>query len=87
MKKEELKNKTVTELESEIKKIKATSGIIFGISFILLAITIYGVIINHEYAIYFGIIVIVVIGFANIPSGHGSIKKIKTELESRKNNS
>lgn len=87
MRKRELKNKSIAELKSEIKRIKTTSGVILGMSLVLFAVAIYGIIINHEYAIYFAVIVLFVSSILNIPSLFGSVNRIKTELESRKNDS
>ncbi|MFS4418743.1 hypothetical protein [Maribacter sp. 2307ULW6-5] len=43
MKDEELKSKTVSELESEIKRLKVFAGMAIGISLVLTAVTIYGI--------------------------------------------
>ena len=87
MRKKELKNKSIAELKSEIKRIKTTSGVILGMSLVLFAVAIYGIIINHEYAFYFAVIVLFVSSILNIPSLFGSVNKVKAELESRKNDS
>lgn len=48
MKQEDLENKTIIELESELKKLKSTSGIIIGISSVLFAVTIYGLLFRED---------------------------------------
>jgi FtsH-binding integral membrane protein len=86
MKDEELKSKTVSELESEIKKIKAISGAVLGITLILGAVTIYGLITKEDKSSDMALLVVALATGAIIPTQLSSIKKIKTELKSRKNN-
>lgn len=85
MKDEELKGKTVSELESEIKRLKAFSGIAIGISLVLAAVTIYGLLTKEDKTTDMLLLVVAIACFSSVPMQFGTIKKIKTELESRKN--
>ncbi|QCX00769.1 hypothetical protein FGM00_11865 [Aggregatimonas sangjinii] len=87
MKEEELKSKTVSELESEIKKQKAISGVVLGICLVLAAVTIYGMITKEDNATDMALLVVAIACGASIPVQLSSIKKIKKELASRKANS
>ena len=87
MKDEELKGKSVSELESEIKKLKAISGAVLGISLVLAAITIYGMITKEDNSTDMALLVVAIACSASIPVQLSSIKKIKAELASRKTNS
>ncbi|MFS4466192.1 hypothetical protein [Maribacter sp. 2210JD10-5] len=87
MKEEELKSKTVKELKSEIKKLKAISGAVLGISLVLAAVTIYNMITKEDTSTDMALLVVAIACSASIPVQFSSIKKIKTELASREANS
>ena len=87
MKDEELKSKTVSELKSEIKRLKAISGAVLGISLVLAAVTIYGIITKEDKTTDMALLVVAIACSASIAVHLSSIKKIKTELASRKANS
>ena len=85
MKKEDLRNKTIIELESELKKLKSTSGIVIGISMALYAVTIYGLLTKEDTSTDLALMVVAIACAASLPSQFGSIKKIRDELKSKKN--
>lgn len=86
MKKEDLKNKTIIALESELKKLKSASGIVIGILIVLFAIIIYGLLTKEDILTNIALIVVAIGCGGSLPSQFSSMKKIKTELASRNNN-
>ncbi|MDO6806967.1 hypothetical protein Q4603_00025 [Zobellia galactanivorans] len=87
MKDEELKNKTESELESEIKKWKGISGAIIGVSLVLMVVTIYGMITKGSNTLDISLLGVAFACFASVSALNSYIKKIKIEISSRKNNS
>ncbi len=86
MKKDDLKNKTIEKLESELKKLKSVTGALSGILIVLFAVTIYGLITQDNKSTFIALIAVAISCSAILPSQFGSMKKIKTELASRENN-
>lgn len=84
MKKTDLNNKTTEKLQSELKTIKALTGVLIGSLFVLFAVSIYGLITIESKSIFIALIAVGISLIAILPLQFGNIKKIKTELDSRK---
>lgn len=85
MKKEELKNKSDEKLESELRQTKIISGALIGILIPLFALTIYGLVTDEDKSTNLGLLAVAFSCSLILPIQFSSIKKIKIELESRKN--
>jgi CDP-diglyceride synthetase len=85
MKQEDLKSKTSEKLESELKSIKTITGALIGVLSILFAVTIYGLIAIENKTTFIALIAVAISCSAILPSQFSSMKKIKAELELRKN--
>ncbi len=80
----DLKNRTTEKLEKELKGLQTGTGILTGLLLVLFAACIYGLLKNNESGTYTALIVVPIALSAIIPLNFGKIKKIKSELESRK---
>jgi hypothetical protein len=85
MKKDDLKSKTSEKLESELQVIKVITGALIGVLSVLFAVTIYGLLTKEDNATFIALIVVAISCSAILPLQFNSMKKIKTELELRKN--
>lgn len=83
MKKVDLKNETTEKLKSELKKIKAITGVLAGILTLLFAITIYGLITSENKTTFISLIAVAISCSVILPSQFSNMKKIKTELTAR----
>ena len=83
MKKNNLKNKTTERLQSDLKGLKIVTGALAGILIVLFAMTLYNSITKKE----FDPLMIVAISLSAIlPLQFSNMKKIGTELKTRKEN-
>ena len=85
MKQEDLKSKTSEKLESELKSIKTITEVLIGLLSMLFAVTIYGLIALENKTAFIAPIGVAISCIAILPSQFSSMKKIKAELELRKN--
>lgn len=86
MKKEDLKNKTTTTLQSELKQTKSLTGVLIGVLIVLFAVTMYGLIAKEDKKTYLALIAVAISCSAILPSQFSAMKNFKTEIASRKNN-
>ncbi len=80
----ELSEKTPEQLEGELKNLKIINGAIIGVLGILFIVCIYGLLKKNDNGVFSALIVVPIALSAIIPVNYGNMKKIKTELESRK---
>tara|TARA_B110000090_G_C12946804_1_gene279552 strand:- start:228 stop:488 length:261 start_codon:yes stop_codon:yes gene_type:complete len=85
MKEDNLKNETSEKLESELQVIKIITGALIGVLSVLFTVSIYGLITKEDNATFISLIVVAISCSAILPLQFNSMKKIKTELELRKN--
>jgi len=86
MKKDDLKSKTSEKLESDLKSTKVITGALIGVLSVLFAVTIYGLIMKENNQTFIALIAVAISCSAILPLQFSSMKKIKAELELRKNN-
>lgn len=79
-----LKEKPTEKLEKELKSLQTGTGILTGLLLVLFAACIYGLIKNNESGTFSSLIVVPIALSAMIPVNYKKIKKIESELESRK---
>lgn len=80
----DLSEKTPEQLEGELKNLKIINGAIIGVLGILFIVCIYGLLKKNDNGVFSALIVVPIALSAIIPVNYGNMKKIKTELESRK---
>ena len=78
--------KTTEKLEEELRVLKIINSTLIGTLSILFIVCIYGLMTKDESGVFSALIVVPIALSAIIPVNFGNIKKIKTELESRKMN-
>lgn len=86
MKKDDLKNKPTQKLESELKTVKAITGALIGVLFVLFAVNLYGLLSKDNNAAFIAGMVVAISLSAILPLQFSTMKKIKTELKLRENN-
>lgn len=86
MKNKDLKSKTNAQLENELKAIKAVTGVLIGVLLLLFAVTIYGLLTKENKTTFIALIAVGVSCGAIVPLQYVQMKKIKSELRSRKEN-
>ena len=80
-----LKKKTTEKLEGELRGVKVITGALIGVLGVLFIVCLYGLFFLKDKSGTFGALIVVPIALsAIIPLNYGNMKKIKTELESRK---
>ena len=83
MKKNNLKNKTIEELQSNLKINKLLSGILIGGITILVGFSIYGLLTKSNSGTYIPLFIMAFSFILIFPINYKNIKKIKKELKSR----
>ena len=83
MKNTDLKNKTTEKLESELTAVKIISGALIVVLVPLFALTIYGMISNKNSS-NLPLLVVAISCSAILPIQFSNMKKIKTELNRRR---
>jgi nitrate reductase NapE component len=86
MKKSDFKNKTTEKLEGELKAIKIIASMLFGVLALLLITSIYGLITQENKSTFIALLVVAISLSAILPLQFVNIKKIKDELELRRDN-
>ncbi|MEX0980984.1 MAG: hypothetical protein WD577_07460 [Bacteroidales bacterium] len=86
MKNTDLNNKTTEKLQSELKTIKTVTGALIGVLIVLFAVTIYGLLTKENNSTFIALIAVGISLSAILPLQFGNMKKIKTELNTRKEN-
>lgn len=86
MKKDDLKNKPTQKLESELKTVKAITGALIGVLFVLFAVNLYGLLSKDNNAAFIAGMVVAISLSTILPLQFSTMKKIKTELKLRENN-
>lgn len=86
MKKLDFKNKTTEKLEGELKAIKIIASMLFGVLALLLITSIYGLITQENKSTFIALLVVAISLSAILPLQFINMKKIKDELELRKDN-
>ncbi len=84
MKNNELKNKTTEELQTNLNLIKATCIALIVVLTLLVGITTYGFIMKDNKSTFIALFAVAISCGAMLPIQFVSMKKIKTELNSRK---
>ncbi|TPN86900.1 hypothetical protein [Aquimarina algicola] len=84
MKSIDLKNKTTEKLESELKRLKTIIGALIGVLILLFAVTIYGLLTKENKSTFIALIAVAISCSAILPMQFNNMKKIKTELNIRK---
>ncbi|MBU2994897.1 hypothetical protein KO500_00530 [Cellulophaga baltica] len=79
-----MENKTTEELQSELKMAKSVTGALIGVLTVLVAACIYGLLSKGNNTTFFALIAVAVSCSAIVPIQLTTIKKIKTELSTRK---
>ena len=79
-----LNEKTNENLESELKIIKAITGALIGVLIVLFTVNIYGLLTKENNSTFIALIAVGISCSAILPIQFINMKKIKTELESRK---
>ncbi|PIB25176.1 hypothetical protein BFP77_14840 [Maribacter sp. 4U21] len=77
------KEKTTEKLESELKLLKMSTGILTGILLVLFIICIFGLLTKENNRVFISMIVVPIALSAILPSQFSNMKKIKSELEFR----
>ncbi len=84
MKKEDLKDKTLEKLTSDLTMLKATTGALSGILLVLFTVTVYGLLSKKDdKATFISLMVVAISCSAVIPFNIRKIKQIKKELSLR----
>ncbi|WP_299104120.1 hypothetical protein [uncultured Tenacibaculum sp.] len=78
-----LKEKATEKLESELKLLKVSTGLLAGILSVLFIVCIYGLLTKDKGDVFSSLVVVPIALSAILPSQYSSMKKIKEELESR----
>ena len=78
-----LKEKTIKQLEAELKGLKILNVALIVVMGLLFIICIHGLLTKDNNRVFGSIIIIPLASSAIIPINYGNIKKIKAELESR----
>ncbi len=86
MKNNDLKNKTTEELQTNLNLIKAISIALIVVLTLLVSITTYGFIMKDNKSTFIALFAVAISCGAMLPIQFVSMKKIKTELNSRKTN-
>jgi hypothetical protein len=86
MKKTDLSNKPTEKLQSELKTIKVLTGALIGSLFVLFAAAIYGLLNIENKLIFIALIAVTISLSAILPLQFSSMKKIRTHLNTRKEN-
>ncbi len=80
-----LKEKTTEKLEGELRELKVITGAPIGVLGVLFIVCFYGLFFTKDKSGTFSALIVLPIALsAIIPLNYGNMKKIKTELESRK---
>jgi hypothetical protein len=77
-------SKTTAKLESELKAIKIITGALIGVVILLLIISIYGLLAKENKSTFIALISVGISCIAILPLQFIIMKKIKTELNTRK---
>ena len=80
-----IKEKTTAQLEKELRLVKITFGLLIGILLVLFSGCMYGLSKLNNNSFYTSLIIVPIALSAILPLNFIIIKKIKTELETRKN--
>ena len=80
----DLKEKTKEKLVGELKTLKVVTGALIGVLVVLFVVCIYGLMTKNESGTFTALIVVPLALSAIVPLNYGNMKKIKTELETRK---
>ena len=86
MKNNDMDNKTTEKLEGQLKGIKIITGTLIGVLTLLLIISIYGLVTKENNSAFVALIAVAISCSGILPSQFINMKKIKTELNSRKEN-
>ncbi|MEL6976997.1 MAG: redox-active disulfide protein 2 [Bacteroidota bacterium] len=84
MKNTDLKSKTKEALEADLKTIKSVTGVLIGVLLVLFAVTLYGVFTKENKTPFIALIAVGVSCGAIVPLQFVQMKKIKAELNVRK---
>jgi hypothetical protein len=79
-----LEEKTTERLEKELKGLQIVNGALIGVLSVLFIVCIYGLLKKEDNGVFTALIVVPIALSAIIPMNFGNMKKIKSELESRK---
>lgn len=79
-----MNNKSLQELELQLKNSKIVVGAQLGILTVLLGVSIYGILVFDTKTIFVALLVVGISIVAMLPSQFSTIKKIKTALELKK---
>ena len=79
-----LREKTTERLEKELKSLKIVNGALIGMLSVLFIVCIYGLLKKEDNGVFTALIVVPIALSSVIPINFGNMKKIKSELESRK---
>ena len=79
-----LKEKTTEKLNSELKILKLSTGILTGILLVLFIICVFGLLTKDDNRVFISMIVVPIALSAILPLQYSNIKKIKAELKNRK---
>ncbi|WP_299121400.1 hypothetical protein [uncultured Winogradskyella sp.] len=86
MKNNDIDNKTTEKLEGQLKGIKIITGALIGVLTMLLIVSVYGLVTKENNATFIALIAVAISCSGILPSQFINMKKIKTELNSRKEN-
>ncbi|MBV6645862.1 MAG: hypothetical protein KI790_10455 [Cyclobacteriaceae bacterium] len=84
MKNTDLHNKTTEKLRSELKTTRTVTGALIGVLVVLFTVTIFGLLTKEDNSTFIALMAVGISCSAIIPSQFSNIKKIKTELDTRK---
>ncbi|MEO1486142.1 MAG: redox-active disulfide protein 2 [Bacteroidota bacterium] len=84
MKTTDLKSKTDQQLKQELKTIKSVTGVLIGVLLVLFTVTLYGLFTKENKTPFIALIAVGVSCGAIVPLQYGHMKKIKSELNTRK---